>query len=117
MPRLRQNRGMDAFVSIYITAASAAEADTIAQVLVEERLAACVNILPGIRSIYRWEGRVQEDAEVALIAKSRADLFDTLCDRVKTLHSSSCPCIVAWPIAAGFQPYLDWLAEETKQDK
>jgi periplasmic divalent cation tolerance protein len=105
---------MTGFISVYMTAPTAAEAETIARALVEEKLAACVNIIPGLRSIYRWEGKLVEENEVALIAKSRAELFEALSVRVKALHSYSCPCIVATPLSAGYPPYLDWLAGETK---
>jgi periplasmic divalent cation tolerance protein len=102
------------FLSLYITAPSRELAEKIARALVEENLAACVNIIPAVRSIYRWKGNVEAATEVVLIAKTRAGLFDKLEKRVKALHSYECPCIVAWPIVAGHQPYLDWLAEETE---
>jgi periplasmic divalent cation tolerance protein len=98
---------------IYITASSDEEARTIARALVEERLAACANILGQIRSIYWWEGELQEDAEVALIVKSTADLVPRLVDRVKALHSYDCPCVVALPIAAGNAGFLEWIGAET----
>ena len=105
---------MPAFISLYIIAPSRDVAEKIARALVEERLAACVNILAGARSIYRWKGKVEAASEVCLIAKSRAELFDKLEKRVKELHPYDCPCIVAWPIEKGHQAYLDWIAEETK---
>jgi periplasmic divalent cation tolerance protein len=101
------------YVSVYLTASSAEEADRIASALVEDRLAACVNILGGIRSVYRWDGAVQSDAEVALIAKTRAALFDALAARVRVLHSHKVPCIVCWPIEAGNPDYLGWIGAET----
>ena len=104
---------MSPSLSIYITTPSREMAEKIARALVEERLAACVNIIPGVRSIYRWKGNVEAASEVVLIAKTRADLFARLEKRVKELHSYEVPCIVAWPIAAGHQPYLDWLEKET----
>jgi periplasmic divalent cation tolerance protein len=87
-------------------------AEAIGRTLVEERLAACVNIIPGARSIYRWEGKVETANEVVLIAKGRSDLFKQIDNRVRELHPYECPCIVGWPIVAGHQPYLDWLAHE-----
>jgi periplasmic divalent cation tolerance protein len=105
---------MSEFISVHITASSPAEAEKIASKLVEEKLAACVNILPGAKSIYRWEGKIETAAEAVLIAKTRADLFEALNRRVKALHSYSCPCIVALPIIDGDQAYLGWLAAETK---
>ena len=90
-----------------------AEAEAIAAALVSDRLAACVNIMPGVRSVYRWQGKVETGNEVALIAKSRQSLFAAIEARVKSLASYECPCIVAWPIVEGHQPYLDWLRDET----
>jgi periplasmic divalent cation tolerance protein len=107
---------MTGFISVYITVASMNEAKTIAEALVEEKLAACVNIFPGAQSIYRWKGRIEETEETILIAKSRAALFPRLEEKVKSLSSYTCPCITAWPIAAGHRPYLDWLAEETASE-
>ncbi len=104
---------MSDYVSVYMTASSDEEADRIASALVEERLAACVNILGDIRSVYRWDGAVRRDAEVALIAKTRAALFDALAARVRTLHSYDVPCIVSWPIEAGNPAYLSWIHDET----
>ena len=100
-------------LSIYIVAADDAEADRIAEALVAERLAACVNIMGPVRSVYRWQGRVERADEVALIAKSTAALFDRLAERVRALHSYDTPAIVAWPIVAGDKAYLDWIGAET----
>jgi len=104
---------MFALISVYITAPSRDIAERIAHHLVEEKLAACVNIISGVRSIYRWKDRVESANEVILIAKTRRDLFEPLEKRVKELHSYEVPCIVAWPIEAGHQPYLDWIEKET----
>jgi periplasmic divalent cation tolerance protein len=101
------------FVSVYIIAADAAEALKLADALVGERLAACVNVLGGVRSVYRWQGRIERAEEIALIAKTREDLFDRLAARVRELHSYDTPAIVAWPIVAGDPTYLDWIAQET----
>ena len=100
-------------ISVYIVAADAAEAQQIARTLVEDRLAACVNVLGSVSSIYRWQGAVEQATEVALIAKSRRDLFDRLTARVRALHSYDTPAIVAWPILAGDAAYLGWIADET----
>jgi periplasmic divalent cation tolerance protein len=104
---------MSNFLSLYITTPSREVAETIGRTLVEERLAACVNIIAGACSIYRWEGKVETANEVVLIAKGRSDLFNKIEHRVRELHPYECPCVVAWPIVAGHQPYLDWLAHET----
>ena len=98
---------------IYMTASNDAEARTIARILVQERLAACVNILAGMRSVYRWEGEIQEESEIVLIAKSRRDRVPTLTDRVTEIHSYDCPCVVAIPIDGGNPDFLDWIDAET----
>lgn len=100
---------MSEFISVFITAASPEEADKIAQVLVEENLAACANIFPGVRSVYKWQGKTERAKECAIIAKTATDKFDALQKRAKEIHSYGCPCIVAWPIVAGRADYLDWM--------
>ncbi|MGK9169686.1 divalent-cation tolerance protein CutA [Inquilinus limosus] len=102
-----------AVVFAYVTTGSEAEAARIGRALVEERLAASVNILPGARSIYRWRGRVEEAAEAVLIAKTRADRFTDLSARVRELHSYELPCIVALRIEGGNAGYLDWIRHES----
>src|SRR5271168_1800809 len=104
---------MPNIISVQITTASRPEAEKIAHALVSKKLAACVNIFSGTRSIYRWEGKIQEADEVTMIVKTRAELFEPLRKLVKALHSHECPCIVAMPVTAGHQPYLDWVAQET----
>jgi len=99
----------------YITTGSEEEAVIIARVLVEERLAACVNVLPGVRSIYRWEGAVHDDPECLMIVKTTAANFERLRERVVELHTYSCPEIIAAPIVQGHRPYLDWLDESTEE--
>jgi periplasmic divalent cation tolerance protein len=98
--------------SIYITVPDHETALRIARVLVEERLAACANILGPITSIYWWDGKLNEEGEVALIAKTTQEQLSALIARVKAIHPYQVPCIVAWPIAAGHQPYLDWISAE-----
>lgn len=98
----------------YMTAGSRDEALHIARALVEERLAACANVLDGMTSVYRWQGRIEEDAEAVLIAKTTDDLVDRLVARVKALHSYDCPCVVALPIAGGNQDFIDWIEVETE---
>ena len=100
-------------VLVYITAADETEALAIARVLVEARLAAGVNVIPGARSVYRWRGAVRQRNEVVVIAKTRDSLVDALIAKVGELHSYECPCVVALPIAAGNPAYLDWIATET----
>ena len=98
---------------VYITAEDEAEAKALGRALVEARLAACANVLPGVTPIYWWDGKVEEGSEVALIAKTRADLVERLTAFVKERHSYDCPCVVALPIAAGNTAFLDWIAAET----
>lgn len=100
-------------VLIYVTASNHEEALRLGRTLVEERLAACANLLGPITSVYRWEGRVNQDDEVALVLKTRADLADRLIDRARALHSYSCPCVVALPITAGNPAFLEWIGTET----
>lgn len=103
-------------VMVYMTAASAAEAERIGRALVERRLAACVNILGPVRSFYRWEGKVQDEAEVALIAKTRAELVPELTAAVRELHSYSVPCVAALPVADGNPDFLAWIEAETRKE-
>ena len=101
------------FVSLYVTAANAREARKLAADLVENRLAACVNILGPVRSIYRWKGKVEAAREVVLLAKTRAALADRAIRRIKALHSYEVPCVVALPILKGHPAFLRWIADET----
>lgn len=98
---------------VYITTKDAAEAGRIGRALVEERLAACANILENMRSIYRWEGKIVEDSEAVLVAKTTKNRVAELTERVKALHSYTLPCVIALPIEAGNAPYLEWIAKET----
>ena len=100
---------------IYMTAGSKAEAQEIGNALVESQLAACVNILDNMQSIYRWEGKLQQDSEVVLIAKTIDSLVAQLIEKVKSLHSYDCPCIVSLPISDGYPPFLDWIQSEVKK--
>lgn len=100
-------------VFVYMTAGSPDEARRIARTLVEERLAACVNIIDGMTSIYRWEGAVEEGRETVMIAKTRAGRFEELAARVRALHSYTVPCIIEIPLGRGDAPYLDWLRAES----
>ncbi|MCW5746479.1 MAG: divalent-cation tolerance protein CutA [Alphaproteobacteria bacterium] len=104
---------MSQVLFVYVTASDAAEAERIGEAVVDERLAACANILDGMRSIFRWQGSVQKGQEAILILKTREDLLDALKERIAELHSYELPCIVALPIAAGHEPFLDWVASET----
>ena len=105
--------GGDAIV-VLITAASREEADRIARRLVDDRLAACVNIMPHVRSLFVWEGKLSQEDEVLLVAKSRRGRFPQLTAVVKQLHSYSVPEIIALPIVTGSSAYLNWMREETR---
>lgn len=98
---------------IYVTAETAEEARRIARVLVEERLAACANVLGPVTSYYWWQDALQEDSEAVLVAKTREDLVERLVERVVALHNYECPCVVALPIESGNPAFLDWIAAET----
>ena len=100
-------------VSVYVTVSNPAEAEEIARALVGERLVACANVQSGVWSLYWWQGKVQSDSEAALTLKTRAGKLDAVVERVKTLHSYECPCIVATPIVAGTSDFLDWIVKET----
>jgi periplasmic divalent cation tolerance protein len=102
------------FISVYSTASNLEEAERIAKILVEKRLVACVNIIDNIRSIYWWEGEIQEDHEAVLIAKTKAKLFPEIVHKIKELHSYSVPAITSWPILAANPAYLEWIAKEAK---
>lgn len=104
---------MTEYIVIFVTAPEDEAAD-LAKTLVEERLVACVNIVPGLRSIYWWQGRVEDEPEVLCIMKTRSNLFELLRDRVRELHSYEVEEIIALPILAGNLPYLDWIKENTK---
>ncbi|MBF0513305.1 MAG: divalent-cation tolerance protein CutA [Desulfovibrionaceae bacterium] len=100
-------------IFVYMTAADDAEAEKIGRALVEARLAACVNMIPGMRAVYWWQGKVESGGETVLIAKTRRSLLDALTAKVRQLHSYQVPCVVALPIAGGNPDFLNWLEKET----
>jgi periplasmic divalent cation tolerance protein len=97
---------------VLMTAGSQEEAERIARTLVGEMLAACVNVIPGVTSIYRWQGEIQQDQEWLLVAKSRRDVLNDLVRRVQALHSYDLPEIIALPLVGGSEAYLRWLDEQ-----
>ncbi|MBW1989591.1 MAG: divalent-cation tolerance protein CutA [Deltaproteobacteria bacterium] len=101
-------------IFVYMTAGSMEEANKVADALISERLAACVNILPGMRSCYYWKGKVERDEEVVLIAKSKEALLPLLVEKVKEVHSYEVPCVVSIPISGGNPDFLDWIKRETR---
>ncbi len=98
---------------LYVTVGSTEEAASIARDLLDARLIACANIIDGATSLYRWEGRIEQEKEAVMIAKTREDLVEKVIDRVRELHSYDCPCIVALPIVDGNPAFLDWIDKET----
>lgn len=104
---------MTDLVVVNVTAPDLATAETLARALVQESLAACCTLVPAVRSVYRWQGGVHEDAEVLLVIKTRASLVDALVTRVRALHPYTLPEIIAVPIVAGSVEYLAWVRAET----
>lgn len=100
-------------IVVLVTAGSEEEARTLARTLVSERLVACANVLPGVRSIYHWEGKVADDAEHLLVLKTRRTLFGEVERRVRELHSYDVPEVIACEIVEGSPAYLAWLLAET----
>ena len=105
---------MSDFIVVFVTCGSEEEALKIARALVEEKLAACANMISPLRSIYRWEGKTWDEKEWLLIIKTQQSTFEDLAKRVKTLHSYSVPEIIALPIVEGSPAYLTWIEENTK---
>ncbi len=99
---------------VYVTAASEIEAERLARAAVGERLAACANIIPGMRSLYWWQGKIDEGRETVLILKTVARNVAKLTRRIKELHSYSVPCVAVLPIKGGNRAFLDWIAAETR---
>ncbi len=106
--------GADQAVMVYMTASDLDEAGRIGKALVDKGLAACVNVLGPIRSLYRWDGEVQDDAEVAFIAKTTAERLEELTAEVNRLHSYDLPCVVALPLVGGSAAFLAWIAAQTQ---
>ena len=102
------------FSFIYITTKDKKEAKKIGKALVSERLAACVNIIDNMNSMYWWEGKIQDDNEAILIAKTKKSLVSKLIKKVRSLHSYSCPCIVSLPIEDGSRDFLQWIEKEVR---
>lgn len=105
-------RGEEIYL-MYVTTPSREEALSLARQLVQERLAACANVLPGLTSVYQWQGELHEDAECLLLLKTTEALAGSLKERLVALHSYECPCVVAWPLAAGHEEFLRWVSEQT----
>ncbi|MGZ8283643.1 MAG: divalent-cation tolerance protein CutA, partial [Allosphingosinicella sp.] len=112
----RQQDRMSSIVSVYAVFADEAEARRIGRAMVEERLAACVNILGPCHSIYRWQGKIEEAGEVAAILKTRQDRAEALIARIAELHSYDQPAAVVWPIQSALEGYGAWLRAETADE-
>jgi periplasmic divalent cation tolerance protein len=104
-------------VSVYAVFANADEAERIGRAMVEERLAACVNLLGAVRSIYRWKGAIEAADEVAAIFKTTNRQVGALMTRISALHSYDVPCVVTWPIDKILQPYAQWVEQESIGDR
>lgn len=99
---------------VFTTLPNADKATEIARVLVEEKLAACANILPAVRSIYRWEGKLMDENEVLVLLKTRADTVERLKARILELHPYEVPEVLAVPVESGYPAYLDWIGAQTR---
>ncbi len=98
---------------IYCTVPNEFNANLIASTLVEDNLAACVNIIPSVTSVYKWEGITQTDSELLLIIKTQEDKFEAVEEKIKTLHENTLPEIIALPIVKGSEEYQNWIADVT----
>lgn len=107
---------MSTDISIVYISCPASAAPALANALIESSLAACVTLLPGVRSVYRWQGKVHSDEEALLLAKTRTDRVGALCERVVADHPHEVPEVIAVEVAQGHAPYLDWVASETLAD-
>lgn len=108
---------MSDIVLLYCTAASAAEAEEIAEAVVGQRLAACANIIPAMRSLYWWQGKLERSEEAVLILKTRPDLVEAATAAIQAAHSYSVPCVLPLTVGDGGNPdYVAWLLGETRRD-
>jgi periplasmic divalent cation tolerance protein len=118
MPRMIPNPSDAAvpgdFVVVFVTLPDADLAANLAKTLVTEKLVACVNILPGVRSVYAWEGKVCDENEILCVLKTQRVLFGAVRERVTALHPYQVPEIIALPLVEGNAPYLAWLRDETR---
>jgi len=107
----------DVVLMVYVTVPNRDEAEKIATLLVKQKLAACVNILGEIQSVYEWKGVIERSKEIAMVAKTTTGQYAALEQLIKSHHSYECPCIVAWPIERGYPPFLAWVNETVKSDR
>ncbi|MDZ7762632.1 MAG: divalent-cation tolerance protein CutA [Desulfovermiculus sp.] len=104
-------------VLVYVTCRNMEEAERVGESLIQSRVAACVNIIDGMRSMFWWGGKVEQDQETVLLAKTQVGLVGGLTDKVKSVHSDDCPCVVAVPIIDGNPDFLHWIQNETKAEQ
>lgn len=97
----------------YVTCPNSSVAEKIASLLVDQKLAACVNIIPSVKSIYSWNGKIEQNEEVLMMIKTRSSLVEKLTESVKANHPYECPEVISVPISSGFGPYLKWISEST----
>jgi periplasmic divalent cation tolerance protein len=109
---LENQYGMTDKIIVLSTCSSREEAEHIAGSLVEAHLAACVNLVPGVTSVFRWQGKLEKSEEILLVIKSRRDLFDKLQERLSLMHTYEVPEGIAIPVVEGLPAYLDWLDRE-----
>lgn len=100
-------------IVVWVTVPNAASAETLARILVERKLAACVNIIPGVKSVYVWEDQMQTDSEEILLIKTKSNLFENLAEAIKQNHPYSVPEIIATPIVLGSESYLNFVRTHT----
>jgi periplasmic divalent cation tolerance protein len=101
-------------ILVYITTETPEEADRIGRMLVERKLAACANVIDGMRPIFWWKGEIESGRETILLAKTKESLLTELTDAVKEAHSYEVPCVIALPIVGGSAEFIDWIHDETK---
>jgi periplasmic divalent cation tolerance protein len=101
---------------VYMTTENKSEARSIGRMLVESKLAACVNIIDHMNSLYMWQDKLQDDLETVLIAKTSPQLVSKLIDTVKELHSYECPCILSWPVSTGNPDFIKWIHAEVASE-
>ena len=106
---------MSDYLVLFVTVPTVELAENIARSLVGDRLVACVNIVPSVRSFYRWQGTVRDDQELLLVIKTRREHFDVVRERIVELHDYEVPEVVALPVVAGHHPYLRWIDDSVGQ--
>lgn len=97
---------------VYITTSGLIESKKIAKMLLEEKLAACINIIPTVESIYLWKGKIEEDSESIMVVKTRSELVENVIKKVEEVHSYEIPCVLEITLNKGSKPYLKWMKNE-----